>query len=86
MALLPVLLPKMWFEDCYPAAAEKDGFCTGFDIRRAVGLSYSCVIEHEIDGVCYMANFSCCSECADRAVKFGYAVWSKKYEYPRELR
>jgi hypothetical protein len=38
-----------------------------------------------MDGIEYMANFSCCSECAEKAVEQGYAAYAKK-SYPRALR
>jgi hypothetical protein len=38
-----------------------------------------------MEGVEYLANFSCCTECAEKAVACGYAVWSEK-SYPRSLR
>ena len=60
-------------------------FCKGFDFRRTSGFTCNQIFEHEIDGVEYMANFSCCKECAERAVECGYAVWSKK-SYPMALR
>lgn len=49
------------------------------------GLTCNRVFEHEQDGSNFLANFSCCRECAERAVKFGYAVWTDK-EYPMTLR
>jgi hypothetical protein len=85
MAILPVLIPKIWFEDCHPSDAENDSFCSGFDSRRASGMSYGCIHEHTIDNIVYLTNFSCCVQCAERAVQCGYAVWSSE-EYPRELR
>ena len=39
----------------------------------------------KMDGVEFLANFSCCQECADKAVERGYAVWAMK-SYPRDLR
>jgi hypothetical protein len=38
-----------------------------------------------MEGTEYMANFSCCTECADKAVERGYATWATK-SYPRALR
>jgi hypothetical protein len=55
------------------------------DYRRISGLSCSNIFEHEMEGIEYMANFSCCRECAEKAVAQGYAVWSKK-SYPMALR
>jgi hypothetical protein len=68
-----------------PLQAECDDFCKGLDYRRISGMSCSNIFEHEMEGVEYMANFSCCRECAEKAVAQGYAVWSKK-SYPMALR
>jgi hypothetical protein len=38
-----------------------------------------------MNGEEFVANFSCCSECALRAVQCGYAIWSDK-SYPITLR
>jgi hypothetical protein len=85
MATLPVLLPRDWVVVERPSPAEDQEFCKGFDFRRTSGFTCNQIFEHEIDGVEYMANFSCCKECAERAVECGYAVWSKK-SYPMALR
>ena len=85
MAILPVLLPKIWFEDEFPIVAEDHEFCRGLDCRRVMGLSCNNIFEHEMGGVTYLANFSCCRECADRAVDEGYAVRAEK-GYPMVLR
>lgn len=85
MAIIPVLVPKDWYvEDC-PSEVSDDEFCKGDDFRRVMGFSANNVFEHEIGDVVYLANFSCCRECAERAVALGYAVWSSK-EYPMALR
>jgi len=68
-----------------PAQAEQDEFGKGFDFRRTSGFTCNQVFEHEMEGVEYLANFSCCTECAEKAVACGYAVWSEK-SYPRSLR
>jgi hypothetical protein len=85
MATLPVLLPRTWLIEEKPEDVEEHAFCTGFDFRRVSGFSCNQVFEHEMDGLEFLANFSCCRECAERAVKCGYAVWSEK-EYPMLLR
>ncbi|MBN1324588.1 MAG: hypothetical protein JW986_11415 [Methanotrichaceae archaeon] len=85
MAILPVLLPKAWyFEEC-PFEVDDHQFCRGDDARRVSGFSCNNVFEHEMQGVVYLANFSCCRDCAQRAVEKGYAVWSEKV-YPTKLR
>ncbi|HII06983.1 MAG TPA: hypothetical protein HA349_06625 [Methanotrichaceae archaeon] len=78
MAILPVLLPKIWFEDEFPIVANDHEFCRGVDCRRIMGLSCNRVFEHEMEGVTYLSNFSCCRECADRAVDEGYAIRVEK--------
>ena len=85
LATLPVLLPRDWVVVERPAQAENDEFCKGFDFRRTSGFSCNNVFEHEMDGIEYMANFSCCSECAEKAVEQGYATYARK-SYPRALR
>lgn len=85
LATLPVLLPRDWVVVERPPQAEQDEFCKGFDFRRTSGFSCNNVFEHEMDGIEYMANFSCCSECADKAVAKGYATYARK-SYPRALR
>jgi len=85
MAILPVLLPKIWFEDEFPMAANDHEFCRGLDCRRIVGFSCNNIFEHKMDGITYVANFSCCRECAERAVDEGYAVRAEK-GYPMVLR
>lgn len=85
MAILPVLVPKIWFEDEFPFEAEDHEFCKGLDCRRIMGLSCNNVFEYEIEGISYLANFSCCRECADRAVEQGYAVMNDE-DYPVEPR
>ena len=85
LATLPVLLPRDWVVLERPHQAECDDFCKGLDYRRSSGMSCSNIFEHEMEGVEYMANFSCCRECAEKAVAQGYAVWSKK-SYPMALR
>lgn len=80
LALLPVLLPRSWLMEENPAKAEEHDFCRGFDFRRISGMSCSQVLEH--DG--FLANFSCCRDCATRAVEYGYAVWADK-DYPMTL-
>lgn len=74
MAIMPVLIPKIWFEDCFPQEAENDEFCKGLDCRRIAGLSCNNIFEEEIDDIPYLGNFSCCRECAQRAVDVGYGV------------
>ncbi|MGV8174913.1 MAG: hypothetical protein ACP5OU_04360 [Methanothrix sp.] len=85
LATLPVLLPRDWVTLERPAQAEEDDFCKGLDFRRVSGFSCNQIFEHEMDGVEFLANFSCCQECADKAVERGYAVWAMK-SYPRDLR
>lgn len=85
MAILPVLLPSYWLTEGDPSVVEDHEFGRGLDFRRVSGLSCNRVFEHEQDGSDFLANFSCCRECAERAVKFGYAVWTDK-EYPITLR
>ncbi len=85
LATLPVLLPRDWIVLERPSNVEQDEFCKGLDSRRVSGFTCNQVFEHEIGGVEYMANFSCCRECAEKAVECGYAVWSEK-PYPRSLR
>ena len=85
LATLPVLLPRDWIVLERPSQVEQDEFCKGLDSRRVSGFACNQVFEHEIGGVEYMANFSCCRECAEKAVEGGYAVWSEK-PYPRSLR
>lgn len=74
MAIIPVLVPKIWFEDKFPDEADYDEFCRGFDCRRVSGMSCNNVLEHEIEGETYLTNFSCCWECAQKAVDGGYAI------------
>lgn len=81
MAILPVLLPKVWFEDEFPDLAMEHEFCKGLDCRRVSGLSCNNVLEHDMEGIDYLANFSCCRACADKAVDFSYAVMSDE-SYP----
>lgn len=85
LATLPVLLPKAWLVEERPSQAEDHEFCKGFDFRRVSGMSCNQVFEHEMDDLEYLANFSCCRDCAERAVQCGYAVWSAK-TYPMTLR
>jgi hypothetical protein len=85
LATLPILLPRDWVVLERPTQAEYDEFGKGFDFRRTSGLSCNQVFEHEMEGIEYMANFSCCTECAEKAIESGYATWSKK-SYPRALR
>jgi hypothetical protein len=85
MAMLPVLLPRHWLVEETPEEVAYHEFCKGFDYRRAVGMSCSNVFEHLVDGVEFLANYSCCKECAERAVSCGYAVYSDK-GYPMVLR
>lgn len=85
LATLPVLLPRDWVILERPAAAEGDEFGKGCDFRRTSGFTFNNVFEYEMEGVEYLANFSCCVECAERAVATGYAAWSKK-SYPMALR
>jgi hypothetical protein len=85
MAILPMLIPRAWIIEEWPAVVEAHEFGKGFDFRRVSGFSCNQVFEHEMDGVEYLANFSCCRDCAERAVELGYAVWSEK-SYPMVLR
>jgi len=85
LATLPILLPRDWVVLERPTQAEYDEFGKGFDFRRTSGLSCNQVFEHEMEGIEYMANFSCCTECAEKAIESGYATWAKK-SYPRALR
>lgn len=85
MATLPVLLPRMWLVEECPAEVDDHEFGRGFDFRRVAGLSCNNVFEHVMEGTEYLSNYSCCKECAERAVKCGYAVWAVK-EYPMTLR
>ena len=85
LATLPILLPRHWLVEERPPEVEEHEFAKGFDSRRVSGFSCNQVLEHEIDGVDYMANFSCCRECAERAIKCGYAVWAER-SYPMLLR
>jgi hypothetical protein len=85
MAILPVLLPSSWLMEENPADVNEHAFGSGFDYRRISGMSCTQVLEHEMDGVSFLANFSCCRDCAERAVKSGYALWTDK-EYPMTLR
>jgi len=85
MATLPVLLPRMWLVEECPSEIDDHDFGRGFDFRRVAGFSCNNVFEHVFEGTEYLANYSCCKECAERAVKCGYAVWSVK-EYPMTLR
>ncbi len=81
----PMLLPRSWLIEERPSEVEDHEFGKGFDFRRVAGFSCNNVFEHEMDGMEYLANFSCCRECAERAVQCGYAVWADK-EYPMTLR
>ncbi len=85
LATLPVLLPRDWVILERPSQAEEHEFCKGFDFRRISGFSCNQIFEHEMDDKEYIANFSCCKDCAERAVKCGYAVWAEK-TYPMALR
>jgi hypothetical protein len=85
MAILPVLLPRHWLVEERPLEVEEHEFGKGFDSRRVSGFSCNKVFEHEMDGIAYMANFSCCRDCAERAVERGYAIWAKS-AYPMVLR
>jgi len=85
MAILPVLVPKVWYVEERPVAVEDQGFCLGQDYRRISGFSCTNVFEHHIGEDEYLANFSCCRRCAEQAVEQGFAVWSEK-EYPMSLR
>jgi hypothetical protein len=85
LATLPVLLPSSWFQDENPSEVDEHDFCKGLDYRRVAGLSCNNVFEHIQDNMHFLANFSCCRECATRAVDHGYAVWNDK-EYPMTLR
>ena len=68
-----------------PDQAEYDEFGKGDDFRRISGFTCNQVFEHEMEGTEYMANFSCCTECAEKAVERGYAAFATK-SYPRALR
>ena len=85
LATLPILLPMHWLTEERPPEVEDHEFGKGFDSRRVAGFTCNQVLDHEIDGVNYLANFSCCRECAERAVACGYAVWAEK-PYPMILR
>jgi len=85
LATLPVLLPRDWAVLERPPEAEYDEFCNGSDFRSVAGFSCNNVFEYEMDGVEYMANFSCCRECAEKAIEQGYATYAGK-SYPRALR
>lgn len=85
MAILPVLVPKVWYVEECPGDVEGDMFCMGDDFRRVAGFSINNIFEHNLKGDVYLANFSCCRECAERAVKNGYAVWADR-DYPMALR
>ncbi len=85
LATLPVLLPRDWVVLERPAEAECDEFGKGDDFRRISGFTCNNVFEHEMEGAEYLANFSCCSECAKMAVEKGYAMWAQK-SYPMALR
>ena len=85
LATFPVLLPRSWIMEDRPYEVEDHEFCKGFDYRRVSGFSCSQVFDHEMDGEEFVANFSCCSECALRAVQCGYAIWSDK-SYPITMR
>jgi len=85
LATLPVLLPRDWLLYECPFEVNDHEFCRGFDYRRIEGFSCSRVFDHKVDGVEFLANFSCCRECAERAVKAGYAIMTEK-EYPMMLR
>lgn len=74
MAILPVLIPRTWIVEDKPFEVEEHGFGTGLDCRVS-GLNHNCVREYKIGNIDYLANFSCCRECAERAVKCGYAEW-----------
>ncbi|MCJ7444705.1 MAG: hypothetical protein MUO26_09290 [Methanotrichaceae archaeon] len=84
IATLPVLIPRTWIVEDKPLEVEEHGFGTGLDYRRISGFNHNCVQEHEIDSIEFLANFSCCRECAERAVKCGYAVWTDR-EYSMVL-
>jgi len=85
MATYAVLVPRHWLIEECPGEVADHEFCKGFDYRRISGLTCNNVFEHKIKEAEFLANYSCCSECAERAVKCGYAVWSEK-EYPMVLR
>jgi hypothetical protein len=85
MAILPVLLPTSWLMEENPQEVNEHAFGSGPDFRRVSGMRCNQVLEHDIDGESFLANFSCCRECAERAVTFGYAVWTDK-DYPITLR
>ena len=74
MAILHVLNPKIWIAEDKRLEVEEHGFGTGLDCRVS-GLNHNCVREYKIGNIDYLANFSCCRECAERAVKCGYAEW-----------
>ena len=84
MAIFPVLLPLSWAGE-NPMEVDDHEFGKGLDYRRVSGFSCNRIFEHEQDGSHYLANFSCCRECADRAVECGYAIWTDR-EYPMTLR
>lgn len=85
MAIFPMLLPKTWLLEENPSEVSEHGFCEGFDVRRLSGMACNRVLDYKDDGVEFFANFSCCYDCAERAVSCGYAVWSDE-EYPMILR
>jgi hypothetical protein len=85
LATLPVLLPRNWLIEEKPTDVEEHDFGLGPDFRRISGFSCNQVLEYEMDGIEFLANFSCCPECAERAVSCGYAIWSEK-KYPMILR
>jgi hypothetical protein len=85
LATLPVLLPRDWVIVERPSQAEEHEFCKGFDFRRISGFSCNQLFEHEMEDNEYIANFSCCKDCAERAIMCGYAVWAEK-SYPMALR
>jgi len=85
LATLPILLPKTWLLEEKPIEVEDHGFGTGIDYRRISGINYNCVLDHKVEDIEFFANFSCCWDCAARAVESGYAVWTDK-EYPMILR
>jgi len=72
LATCPYFCPEIGSSWSVLSRQNAMSFGKGDDFRRISGFTCNNVFEHEMEGAEYLANFSCCSECAEKAVEKGY--------------
>ena len=65
-----VRIPRAWLNN-----RPDIDFFRGEDYRRQTGFSCNKIFEAEYEDELYWVNFSCCKECAEKAVRDGLARW-----------